>query len=479
LVELGLPPSPVSSDAVSLRRATVDIAGRLPKLEETEAFLEDANADKRRQLIERLVDSTDYADYFANKWAAILRNKRSDPAKRYTTYAFYDWLRQCLLENVPYDRLAREVLAASGRVEDNPAVAWYHQVRDSGAQVEDMAQLFLGLRMQCAKCHHHPFEKWSQQDYYGLASFFSRVGRKPSKYGGGREHIFHNAGLASARDPKTGQDVPPTPLGADPLEILADEDPRHRLVDWMTQPDNPFFAKALVNRYWKHFFGRGLVDPEDDMRVTNPASNPQLLDALAEHFVSSGYDLKDLVRTICVSKVYSLSSEPNQFNTSDKQNFSRYYPRRLHAEVLLDAIDTVTSSKSRFAGVPAFTRAVQLPDNAFDSYFLTVFGRPEAVSACECERSSNVNLAQCLHLLNSQEIRGKVSGSRAAELARDGRPHEEKLRELYLVAFCRPPNPVELDKLQAHLAKYQDDPQKAYEDIIWALINTKEFLFTR
>jgi hypothetical protein len=245
----------------------------------------------------------------------------------------------------------------------------------------------------------------------------------------------------------------------------------------MTDPANPFFAKALVNRYWKHFFGRGLVEPEDDMRVTNPASNPELLDALAEHFIANGFDLKDLVRTICSSRVYSLSSEPNSYNTTDKQSFSRFYPRRLNAEVLLDAIDTVTATESKFVGVPTRTRAVQLPDNAFDSYFLSVFGRPEAASACECERSSDVNLAQCLHLLNSQDIRGKVAGKRVANLAQDDDSPEEKFRKLYMLAFCRPPTSEELSTLQAYLDTHSDEQQKAYEDILWALINTKEFLF--
>jgi hypothetical protein len=477
LSELGLPPSAICGDSTFVRRATLDIAGRLPTVSETEAFLTDDSPDKRERLVERLISSGDYADYFANKWAAILRNKRSDQESRLTTYAFHDWLRQSLHENRPYDQFAREILAAAGRVEDNPAVAWYHAVRDPTAQVEDMAQLFLGMRIQCAKCHHHPYEKWSQQDYYGLSAFFSRVGRKPSTWGRGRDHIYHNVGAASARNPKTGANVPPTPLGDQPLEVAPEEDPRQRLADWLSQPENPFFARALVNRYWKHFFGRGLVDPEDDMRLTNPASNPALLNGLAEHFVRSGYDLQGLVRTICTSQVYSLSAEPNEFNKNDKQNFSRFYPKRLNAEVLLDAIDTVTASKSRFAGVPVSTRAVQLPDNAFNSYFLTVFGRPDSDSACECERSSDVNLAQCLHLLNSGEVQGKLKDGRSGTLASEQRPHDERLQELYMTALCRPPTGDELATLQQYLEEHQADVKAAYEDIVWTLINTKEFLF--
>ena len=230
------------------------------------------------------------------------------------------------------------------------------------------------------KCHHHPFEKWSQRDYHSFSAFYSRVGRKQTEI---RNHdrIVHRQGKASATNPKTGETLLPTGLDAEPAEISPLNDPRHALVDWMTQPSNPFFAKALVNRYWKHFFGRGLVDPEDDMRVTNPSTNPQLLDALAKDFIEHDYDLKHLVRTICSSKTFQLSAEPNEHNQNDKQSFSRFYPKRLNAEVLLDAIDQVTGMPTQFSGVPAGTRAIQLPDNGFNSYFLTVFGRPEASRA--------------------------------------------------------------------------------------------------
>jgi hypothetical protein len=248
----------------------------------------------------------------------------------------------------------------------------------------------------------------------------------------------------------------------------------------MAAPENPFFATALVNRYWKHFFGRGLVDPEDDMRVTNPASNPELLAALAKDFIQQGFDLKHLVRTICNSQVYQLSAEPNEWNRDDKQNFSRFYPRRLNAEVLLDAIDQVTGSPTNFGSIPLGTRAVQLPDSGFNSYFLTVFGRPEASSACECERSSDANLAQSLHLLNSSEIQGKLTNGsgRAAVLSGDKtRDHAAKIRELYLLAFARAPLADEAAIALAHIDKHKDDPKRAYEDIVWALINTKEFLF--
>lgn len=479
LRDLGLPASPAADDATFIRRATVDIAGRLPTAEESAAFLADSAPTKRAYLIDSLLESSQYADYFANKWSAILRNKRRADYEKTATFAFHDWVRQSLLENRPYDEFVREIVTASGTPGKNPPVAWYREVKDQSSQVEDTAQLFLGLRIQCARCHHHPFEVWSQEDYYGFAAFFSRVGRKKGRLQN-HDRIYHNPGVAQARNPKTKQNVLPTGLGDEALKVPATEDPRLELADWMVDPQNPFFAKALVNRYWKHFFGRGLVDPEDDMRVTNPASNPALLEALADDFVDSGYDLKHLVRTICNSHTYQLSAEPNEWNRSDKQNFSRFYPRRLNAEVLLDAINQVTGTVSKFKGTPLGTKAVQLPDTGFNSYFLTVFGRPESSSACECERSSDANLAQSLHLLNSTEIQNKLTDKkgRAAQLAKEAeREHAAKLRDLYLLAFAREPQEEELAIAQSHIDKCGEDTKRAYEDIVWALVNTKEFLF--
>ncbi len=478
LNDLGLPPSPISDDSTFIRRVTVDLCGRLPTLEETQAFLADTRPDKRDHLIERLLNSTDYADFFANKWSAILRNKRRSPNDRRATYAFHAWIRDSFLQNKPYDEFVGDIIASSGQADQNPPVAWYREVNDQPAQVEDTAQLFLGLRIQCARCHHHPFEKWSEKDYYGFSAFFAQVGRKKGTQPG-LDRIYHRTGEAQAKHPKTGEMLKPTGLGGEPLDVSPHEDPRQALVAWMSHPDNPFFAKALVNRYWKHFFGRGLVDPEDDMRVTNPASNPALLDALAKDFIEHDFDLKHLIRTIVSSQTYQLSAEPNDWNRDDKQNFSRYYPKRLNAEVLLDAINQVTGTTTGFGGVPAGTRATQLPDNGFNSYFLTVFGRPESSSACECERSSEANLAQSLHLLNSAEIQGKLTAGdgRAAKLSADAnREHEAKIRELYLLSFSREPSADELSVALGHIEK-TGDAKRAYEDIVWALINTKEFLF--
>lgn len=478
LKTLGVPPSGVCDDSTFLRRSAIDIAGRLPTPEETQKFLADTNPAKREAWVDTLLASTDYADYFASKWNAILRNKRRNETYARGTRIFHDWIRDSLHTNVPFDQIARQLLTATGEIGQNPPVAWYREVKDSNEQVEDTAQLFLGLRIQCARCHHHPFEKWSQQDYYGFAAFFSRMQRKPGVQFG-EERIVHARGMPTATNPKTQKAVAPAGLGAAPAAVSNDDDPRQKLVDWMTAADNKFFAPALVNRYWKHFFSRGLVDPEDDMRVTNPATNQELLDALAKHFIDNKFDLKMLVRTICTSQVYQLASTPNDFNANDKQNYSRYYPKRLPAEVLLDAIDSVTESKTGFGGVPQSVRAVQLPDSGFNSYFLTVFGRPESTSACECERSSEANLAQSLHLLNSSEVQGKLSAAsgRAALLAADkARSPQEKIRDIYLRVYSREPLADEAAVALAHLTKAKDE-KLAFEDILWALVNTKEFLF--
>lgn len=488
---LGIPPSAVCDDATFLRRVTLDIGGRLPTTEEAAAFLASTEPDKRDKLIDTLLRSPDYADYFAGKWAALLKNRRDDESDMVSNFAFHAWVRDSLLANKPYDQFVRELLAATGQVIGNPPVAWYKRVTEPKQQLEDVAQLFLGVRMQCAQCHHHPFERWSQDDYYSLAAFFTQVGRKPSAKRG-EDLIFHKRGIAAAANMKTGIKLKPAALGDKIPDIAADEDPRLKLADWMGSKENPFFAKALVNRYWKHFFQRGLVEPEDDIRDTNPPTNPELLNALEKHFISSGFDLKDLVRTITRSNAYQLSATPNAHNIVDRQNYSRYYPRRLQAEVLLDAIDNITGTQTDFANLPKGTKAVALPDNSYNraSPFLRVFGRPEGESVCECERVQSSSLAQSLHLINAAEIKGKLASSagRAELLAKEDRPIEAKIRDLYLVAFSREPRPAELKTALEYLAEARVDAegkpvaasksgQENFQDLIWALINTKEFLF--
>lgn len=479
LKKLGLPPSPTADDATFLRRATLDITGRLPSSEVARKFVADADPAKRDKAIERLLDSEAYADYFANKWSAILRNRRDKDTYASGNFAFHQWIRTALDQNLPYDKFVKEIVTASGEISDHPAVAWYRQVSKDFEQVEDVAQLFLGVRIQCARCHHHPFEKWSRKDYYGMAAFFSRVGRKEG-LSPDEQRIFHQRGVAGSKDPKSGAPLKPTGLGDAPLDITPEQDPRLALADWLIKPGNPFFAKTLVNRYWKHFFGRGIVDPEDDMRDTNPASNKELLDGLTKKFVDSGFDLKELIRTITKSATYQLSSLPNGQNATDRQSFSRYYPRRLNAEVLLDAIDQMNGSSTAFTGMPAGSRAIQIPDHGgVNSYFLTVFGKPGGASACECERSVDASLAQSLHLLNSPDIHGKMSAGVAKELSGDmKRTDEEKVQELYFRAFGRPATEHEMKYATTHLQKADAKTKAAaYEDVVWALINTKEFLF--
>lgn len=493
LQRLGIPPSPLADDTTFLRRVHLDIAGRLPSTEEAEAFLASDAPDKRDQLIETLLTSPEHADFFAGKWAALLKNRRDDASDITANFAFHAWVRDSLLSNKPYDQWVRELLAATGTIIANPPVAWYKRVKQPVDQLEDVAQLFLGVRMQCAQCHHHPFERWSQDDYYGLAAFFSRIGRKPTATRG-EDMIFHQRGVAEARNIKSGELVGPAALGDTMTDIAPAEDPRLRLADWMSDPQNPYFAKALVNRYWKHFMRRGLIEPEDDIRDTNPPSNPELLAALERHFIDSGFDLRSLVREITRSSTYQLSAEPNEHNANDLQNHSRYYPRRLQAEVLLDAIDDVTDARTDFANLPPGTRAIALPDNSYNraSPLLRVFGRPENTSVCECERSDTSSLAQILHLMNDSEVKSKLArpGGRADRLARSDQPAESLLRKLYLAALARQPRPGELATALQYLEEVELDEagqplavdplqqrQERFQDLIWALINTKEFLF--
>lgn len=491
LKQIGVPPSPVCDDTTFLRRVSLDIAGRLPTVDESKAFLSSKDPYKRDQAIESLLNSPDYADYFANKWTAILKNRRDAASDITANFAFHSWVRDSLLANKPYDEMTRQLLAATGTIVGNPAVAWYKRVKEPYLQMEDVAQLFLGVRMQCAQCHHHPFERWSQGDYYSLTAFFTQVGRKPTTTAG-EDLIFHKRGIAQTENKKTKQPVKPAALGAPTLDIPPDEDPRLQLADWMSDKTNPFFAKSLVNRYWKHFFKRGIIEPEDDIRDTNPPTNPELLDALAKHFVDSNFDLKAVVRVITQSSTYQLSAMPNEHNAVDRQNFSHYYPRRMQAEVLLDAVDQLTGAKTDFADLPSGTRAVALPDNSYtrSSAFLKVFGRPESASVCECERVQSSSLAQSLHLMNAADVKAKLvtSNGRADKLSKDGTYEPENIRELYLAAFSRLPTADEMKIADAHLAKPRVDAQgkpldplkakrQGYEDLLWALINTKEFLF--
>jgi hypothetical protein len=490
--DLGLVPSELCSDEQFIRRLFLDLTATLPSPAQVQAFVADTDPHKRDKLVDRLLDSPEYSYYFANRWADILRVKRRGiPDRARGTFAFHDWIRAAVARDKPYDEFARAILGASGDEVTNPPTVWYKELQNPEQFVDDTAQVFLGLRLACAQCHHHPYEKWSQDDYWGIAAFFGRVARKRvqvpgaiNQQEGGRLVIFSRSRGAVANK-RTGQQAVMKPLDGKPMEVGLYDDPRQKLVDWMVEPHNPFFARAVANRYWAHFFGRGIVDPLDDMRVTNPPSNAELLDALAKDLVDHKYSLKHLIGVICKSRTYQLSSTPNEFNKHDKQNYARYYPRRLSAEVLFDAVNVVTDSPSGFGGLPqdkhAPTRAIMLPDESFSSYFLDVFGRPQRISACECERVSEANLAQALHLLNSDEVQGKVAraGGRADVLAKDTRPDADKVDELFLWAFARKPIDVQRNTALEHIAKNASNKKIAYENILWALLNTKEFIFNR
>jgi hypothetical protein len=436
-----------------------------------------------------LLETPDYADFFAGKWSALLRNKRVEPTYERGCVLFWQWIRDGLAANKPYDQFARELLTASGDVAHTPPVAWYRAFKEPNLQMEDVAQIFLGTRLQCAQCHHHPYEKWSQRDYLALSAFFSQVAHKPSGVIA-EDAVVHKRGDAEVLNKKTKEEVKPAALGTKVPSLSPDEDPRQLLADWMVDAKNPFFAKTLVNRYWKHFFGRGIVEPEDDIRDTNPPSNPELLDALVADFVKGGYDMKRLIRTIAQSRAYQLSASPNELNATDEQNFSHYYSKRLMAEVLYDAVNTVAKAETNFTHLASNTRAVALPDNSFNAgnYFFTVFGRPDSSSACECERTMEASLAQSLHLLNADDLQQKLGATRgrADLLVKDPRGDDEKLREVYEVALSRDPTTDELANAQVYLARKTKDKaaaeleqakHQAWEDMLWALINTKEFLF--
>ncbi|MBC8351650.1 MAG: DUF1553 domain-containing protein [Planctomycetes bacterium] len=475
--KLGLRPSPVCDDEIFIRRVTIDLCGRLPTVEEARGFLADANANKRAQLIDHLLDSPDYPAYFAMRWGTILRNSRLAGADQ-ASYAFHNWIKDMIARNRPYDEFVRGVVAAAGEWQDAPAINWYWQMRDDQLHqvTADTAQVFLGVRLQCARCHHHPYERWSQEDYYGLAGFFTRLGRK--SFGQPPPYYASAKPTTGERNPLTGNVPEPKYPDGEYATFTPEDDPRHALVDWMAQPDNPFFAKVLVNRMWGHFLGRGLVDEVDDLRASNPPSNQELLDALAKDFVDHQFDVKHVLRVITNSKVYQLSSDPTDANKHDRQNFARFYARRLVAEVFHDAVDQASGVQTKFSGISGSARAVDLPHEGFGSYFLDTFDRPRRVTGCECERSSGATLAQVLLLANSDEIENKLANGegRIAKLDGEKKPINEVVEELYLSSFSRLPTSEERDAIAAYVED-QENKRQALEDVLWTIVNSKEFMF--
>jgi hypothetical protein len=477
--ELGLTPSEPVGDATFLRRAHLDLIGRLPTPDEVQAFLEDSDPTKRARLIDRLLERPEYADHWANKWADLLRPNPYRVGIK-ATFSFDHWLRDAFRKNVPYDRFVSELLAAEGSTWRNGATVWLRD-RRSPEEVTTMAsQLFLGVRLECARCHQHPFEVWGQTDFYGLAACFERVDRKGTGLSppiSGGEEIVLRGGRSPVKHPLTGAEIAPRALGVDPWKEDPESDPREKLLAWLLEPGNPFFAKAGANRVWAELFGKGIVDPGDDIRATNPPANPRLLEALAEHYRAVGYDTKALLRTICTSHAYALSSMPNESNARDHRQFSRHYRQRLRAETLLDAIDDVTESRTTLEGLPPGQRATAAWTHRSDSLFLDAFGRPDANQDPPCERTGDSTMVQALALMNSRLLQEKLAGDegRPARLVAGGTAPEVIVDEAYRAVYARPATD---DERRAALVRLGTTPTRhAVEDLFWGLMNTPEFLF--
>ncbi len=475
LRQLKILPSELAADEEFVRRVYLDVTGRLPKPEETAAFLGDTADDKRTRLIDHLLESPDYAEFWTLRWCDVLR-ANSKSLKTGGTYKFHRWMYSNVLNDVPMDATVRELLTATGSVYENPAANYWRASRDPQDATETTAQLFLGVRIQCAKCHNHPFEKWTQDNYYGLAAAFVRVGRKeaPSP----EDEVIYVKRSGDVTQPTTGEIMKVHLLLQGDVDVPDSQDRRQVFADWLTAPENPFFAKSIVNRVWGHVMGRGIVEPVDDFRDSNPPSNAALLDALAQGFVENHYSVKWVLRTILTSNTYQLSSQANRFNTEDDRYFSHSQTRLLTAEQLLDAISEVTGVEERFPGMPAGSRAVELVEPPANHYFLKVFGQPQREMACECERSDESNLSQALQMINGPVVHNKLRDERGriAKMMADGKSDDDIITTLYLAALSREPKPEEMLASRSHIAA-GNDRRQALEDIAWAVLNSKEFMF--
>jgi hypothetical protein len=478
---LRLEPSPLSGDEEFLRRAYLDAIGKLPTPEEVRRFLADPSPGKRDRVIDALLGRPEFADWWALKWADRLGCNQRFVGK-IGAHKYHEWIRQAMLANLPEDALARAILTACGGNYGHPPASFYRRLRTPEMRAEEVAQLFLGVRLQCARCHNHPGERWTQDDYLGLSAFFARVGYRDGpffvqKYD--KEETVYVPRTGEVTHPRTGQAVAPRFLGGPVAAVPPGQDRREVLARWLTGPANPFFARAAVNRIWYHLFGQGVVDPVDDLRGTNPPSNEGLLDALAADFVRHGFDRKHLIRTILRSRTYQLSSRPTPSNGDDQHYFSHARVRLLQAEQLLDAIGAATGAAEKFPGFPAGTSAVSLPDGEYKHPFLEAFGRPARAMACECERDTDTNLGQALHLVGGRTVHAllRAPDGRVARLSASGRPDREVIEELFLAALSRYPTAGERDLLVAKLRAAGPGRRKALEDVLWALLNHKEFLF--
>lgn len=480
---LGMESSRLAKDSTFHRRAYLRIIGRLPTPDETRRFLADDAADKRGALVDRLLERPEYADFWANKWADLLRPNPYRVGIK-AVWNLDAWLRRAFRNNMPYDQFVYELVTAKGSTWQNGATVIY---RDRPSTVEigsSVSQLFLGVRLECAKCHHHPFEVWSQDDFYGFAAFFARVGhhgRISPPISGGEELIF-TARRGSLIHGRTGEVVEPKTLTGETFAGLdPDEDPRDSLAKWMLDPSNPYFAQVMANRVWSELMGRGIVEPIDDIRATNPATNQPLLDYLAEEFRRGKYDIKNLIRTIATSKAFSRSTTPTDRNETDVNYFSRYYRQRLRAETLLDGINDVLDTDESFAAMAPGARAVQLWTHRSTSLFLDTFGRPDPNQDPPCERTSDSTTPQVLHMMNSPKFNEKLSAdsARPARLALGERTNEQLVDEVYHRVLCRPPTENELHLVLAKLPEVKDGKERRpmIEDLFWALMNTPEFLF--
>jgi hypothetical protein len=474
LKKLHILPSESASDAEYLRRVYLDVIGTLPTPAEARRFLADKRADRRARLVDDLLERPEFADYWALKWADSLRvdsqalgNKRA--------YAFYRWIRDSFAANKPLDQFARELVTAEGPLNEVGPAAFYKVVSRPGDAASTVSQVFLGVRIACAECHHHPFDRWGQNDYFGMQAFFTPVGFRKSPEG----EALLATGDAPTNNPRTGETVLAHMLGTSPAAISPAADRRTVLAEWLTAGKNAWFARNLANRTWAHFLGRGLIEPVDDVRATNPPTNPELLDALANELIAARFDFRKLIRTITASRVYQLSSKPNATNECDEQNYSRMPLKRLDAEVLLDMVCQTTGIPEKFPGVPAGSRAIQLWDSKTPHYFLKLFGRPVRATACECERNTEPSVAQVLHLLNSPEIHDKMAheGGTVARLVNEYTDDAALVEELYLSFYSRLPSESERRTATGYLQKTSGPRCKAAEDVAWVLMNSLEFVF--
>jgi hypothetical protein len=457
LAKLNIASSGTCDDAEFLRRVFLDLTGTLPTPDEARKYLADTAKDRRAKLVESLLDRPEFADLWALRWADLLRVDRQ-PLGHQRAHLYYKWIRESIATNKPFDQFARELVTAEGPVNEVGPVNFFKVVTKPGEMAGTVSQVFLGVRIACAECHHHPFDRWKQSDYYGMTAFFAP---------GATTH------------PRTRKEVFAHALGTDMPAANPAGDRRLALADWMTKPDNPYFARNLSNRVWAWLLGRGLVEPVDDVRATNPPTNPELLDALAKFVVENRYDVRKLIVLITASRVYQTSATPNATNEKDERNFSRAYFKRPDAEVLLDMVCQALGVPEKFQGSPGITRAVQLWDSKTRSDFLKLFGRPSRVSACECERTREPSVSQVLNLLNSPDIQAKLTheGGTVARLVRTQKDDAKLVDELYLTFFARTPTADERDIGRKHLKKYANNRRAAAEDLAWALLNSTEFLF--